>query len=406
MTTARYEAALEAFAQGGNRYAKIPELTACGKAAGLTAEEIIGDARAHGVTDRDADIRRMFAGSKADPHGNRRAFAPRFNGRSYGMKPPERKTYPTEVRDMIALGRAVSTSADLMQLSPVPTADLHGADAARALLAAMFKPTDLILVGTMRRGVDERNLRPAADWMTDPNLTAWEQVKINPFTGDEAEGGSKGLTRIGEKCLARYPLMLLEFDELALADQVRFWSGMVGHGMPIVAIVYSGGKSLHGLIRVGAADERTWWRRCEDARVHYCADPEAAYRADVQALRPAAGVRLAGAIRHGEDGKKPREQRLLYLAPEAGIVRGAQKRPVGREDEKAVNPPPETSGAIVARPDAPYAPPFRCADCKTAADCKQAFGKYWQDKSGGGIGCVHPFAYAKLEKPKPEGWKT
>ncbi len=399
MTTAKYEAALEAFAQGGNRYAKIPELTACGKAAGLSAEEIIEDARAHGVTNRDADIRRMFAGSKADPHGCRRAFAPRFNSRLHGVKPPERKTYPDEVRDMIAWGQVVSTSKDLMQLSPVPTADLHGIDAARTLLAAMFKPTDLILVGTMKRGVDERNLRPAADWMTDPNLTAWEQVKINPFTGDEAEGGNKGLTRIGEKCLARYPLLLLEFDELALADQVRFWAGMVEHGMPIVAIVYSGGKSLHGLIRVGAADERTWWERCEHVKALYCVAPNPAYRADEQALRPSVAVRLAGAIR--QDTRQ--EQRLLFIDPEAGIVRGAPKRPVGSEAAKAANSSPETSGAIVARPDAPYAPPFRCADCKTAADCKQAFGRYWQDRSRGGIGCAHPFAYAKPEKPKPEG---
>jgi len=396
--TARYETALDAFAQSGNRYAKIPELTACGKAAGLTAEEIIEDARAHGVTDRDGDIRRMYNGSTVTPNASRTAYA-RFGGRSRKPKPPERKTSPNEVRDMIAWGQAVGTSADLMAMSPTPTADLRGIDAARAQIAAMFAPDDLILVGTMKHGVDERNLRRASEWLADPNLTAWEQVKINPFTGEQAEGGSKGLTRIGEKCLARYPLMLLEFDELPLADQVRFWAGMVFHEMPVVAVIYSGGKSLHGLIRVGAADERTWCARRDHAKALYCADPDPAYRADGQALRPAAGVRLAGAVRQDT----ARAQRLLYLDSEAGIAQDAQKRPTGREDEKTVNPTPETQEAIVGHPDAPDAPPFRCADCKTAADCKQAFGKYWADRSRGGIGCAHPFAYAKPEGS--EAWK-
>ena len=310
--TARYEAALGAFAQAGNRYAKIPELTACGKAAGLSAEDIIADARQAGVTNRDADIRRMFNGSTATPRHARYATTERFCKR---LRKPRRKAYPNEVRDTMAHGASATASSDLMALSPVPTADLKGIDAARALLAAMFKSDDLILVGTMKHGANERNLRTAAEWMADPNLTAWEQVKINPFTGNRAEGGRRGLTRIGEKCVARFPLMLLEFDELALTDQCRFWAGMVGRGMPVVAVVYSGGKSLHGLIRVGAIDARTWKERCDQAKARYCADPDPAYRADEQAMRPSVAVRLAGAIR--QDSR--REQRLLYLGPDAGV---------------------------------------------------------------------------------------
>ena len=33
----------------------------------------------------------------------------------------------------------------------------------------------------------------------------------------------------------------------------------------------------------------------------------------------------------------------------------------------------------------------RCPMCAVAAQCKAAFGKYWTDKSGGGVGCVYPF---------------
>ena len=37
-----------------------------------------------------------------------------------------------------------------------------------------------------------------------------------------------------------------------------------------------------------------------------------------------------------------------------------------------------------------------CRTCRSIEDCKHAFGKYWVDKSSGGIGCMHPFA----------GWNT
>ena len=37
----------------------------------------------------------------------------------------------------------------------------------------------------------------------------------------------------------------------------------------------------------------------------------------------------------------------------------------------------------------------RCESCPTKADCVAAFGIYWNDKSGGGVGCEHPFAYRR-----------
>ena len=32
------------------------------------------------------------------------------------------------------------------------------------------------------------------------------------------------------------------------------------------------------------------------------------------------------------------------------------------------------------------------------ADCRRAFGKFWNAKSGGGVGCNHKFKYLKVEK--------
>jgi len=48
-----------------------------------------------------------------------------------------------------------------------------------------------------------------------------------------------------------------------------------------------------------------------------------------------------------------------------------------------------------------------CAACAAIEWCKHAFGKYWADKSRGGIGCTYPLtAYlgtnrAEIPKPPP-----
>ena len=54
---AKYKDALAAYAVPGGRWANKGALTYWGKAAGLSAEDIIADVRAAGVTDRDRDIR-------------------------------------------------------------------------------------------------------------------------------------------------------------------------------------------------------------------------------------------------------------------------------------------------------------------------------------------------------------
>ena len=36
-----------------------------------------------------------------------------------------------------------------------------------------------------------------------------------------------------------------------------------------------------------------------------------------------------------------------------------------------------------------------CESCPTKAYCVATFGIYWSDKSGGGVGCEHPFAYRR-----------
>ena len=41
---------------------------------------------------------------------------------------------------------------------------------------------------------------------------------------------------------------------------------------------------------------------------------------------------------------------------------------------------------------------YRCESCDVIELCRKTFGKYWNGKSGGGVGCNHKFKYLKVEK--------
>lgn len=45
-----------------------------------------------------------------------------------------------------------------------------------------------------------------------------------------------------------------------------------------------------------------------------------------------------------------------------------------------------------------------CEKCGNVPECQHAFGAFWNDKSGGGKGCRHPFrpAWRVADLPKPE----
>ena len=113
-----YEAALADFRPGATwagleaRQGK-PTFVFWGKAAGMSADEIIADVHAAGVRNRDADIRRAW--KTAHPQGDR----PQASWtRTLATKPNPPPTFPHYVRDMVASGGNEATSADLLDVRP------------------------------------------------------------------------------------------------------------------------------------------------------------------------------------------------------------------------------------------------------------------------------------------------
>ena len=316
-----YEAALADFSQPGERWTAKGRLTYWGKAAGLSAEDIVADARARGVTDRDADIRRGW--NDAKPKGDRFHAADRSRSRPSPADRRRRDERGGLVRTLIANGRDVDGMEKLAALSPVPIC-ADGDPVARRVemelhLLLLFGGREFAFVRSGKaaavRATLGENLRKVDDWLGEPvGRDFGEVVCVNPLTG------RRGLTTEGtpsyccRETVADFRHMVFEFDKLPLADQCRFWAGVIrADKLPLRALVYSGGKSIHGVVRVNAKSAEEYRLFADEVAAAFAnpADPEE-MRIDDQALKnPLTGVRLAGAVRK-DTGKR---QALLYAAP-------------------------------------------------------------------------------------------
>ena len=316
----KYRQALAAFAAPGNRWGSIPPLTLWATAAGIDTEEVLADAHAVGVHDRDGDIRRGMSSATAKltmVRQNHLPQKPRNRTKMYHSQCSER------VRQLMDLGKDVETFDAIRELSPVricPDRDQLALKVqcelqllgyfTRSETAHVFRPD------APSAGEPGRNIMPLKDWLqTQPcghPVDAGEIVRPNPLTGALGKTKNGKDSYIAQSCIAAYRHMVFEFDAMPLPDQCRFWAGVIRQdNLPLVSLVYSGNKSIHGVIRADAPDAETWDNYRQAILDLFATDADTRYRLDPQALHPLTGTRLAGVTR-ASTGKV---QELLWIAP-------------------------------------------------------------------------------------------
>ena len=364
----KYREALAAFATPGGRWANKGALTYWGKAAGLSADDLIADARAHGVNDRDAEIRNgwndarpKFVNGKptADytPRARvqaqpRRKVVWRANAPTAGegtgtaaewqetfAKPGE---HPFYVREKIGdLDAAQGGCADwVRELSPCLDWLGEPPTVQTALyMRALFAPSEMVHVLDISdppNGKPGANIRAAADWVRmieDGGTLPGDGLLPNPLTGKLGTTTAGKPSYIANSTIADFPFMVIEFDDMPLPLQFAFWRGfaLTSRLAPmLVAVTRSGGKSLHGVLHVGCKTADQWdavrgrlaGLLCSDPEKHTVTDkggnPKDVYpfRCDPQSMRVRQATRLAGARRL--DAKhRGAVQELVYLNPRA-----------------------------------------------------------------------------------------
>ena len=237
----------------------------------------------------------------------RKAYGERERRVVLGLGPvppkPKPKAAAKSAREFIRRGGAVD-EADLWEASPVRIdwGEEWWRDAV-ALLHALFRPGELVFCGE-RYG---KTVRERDEW-----CRRWERGEaIPPFVGVnplKAEGGMTGGGKPSPRCdgaVAVFRHAVAEFDGMPLGDQVKFW---MGWGLEAVtAITFSGGKSLHAILRVNAASREKW---DEEVRNTLFGKSLIPLGCDKTCVNPSRLTRLAGARREEKGGAV---QKLLFV---------------------------------------------------------------------------------------------
>ena len=140
--------------------------------------------------------------------------------------------------------------ADLWESSPLRLTGGVKKDAV-LLLKTLFTPNDLIWIGDRYHpGIMGGTIQSAARWVTDfkNGIRTFPHIIINPLDGipRPTKSGDKISLR-GDANVKKYRYCLVEFDDLSRVEQIRFWSAVK---LPIVALIDTGGKSIHAWIDV------------------------------------------------------------------------------------------------------------------------------------------------------------
>ncbi len=402
----RYRDALASLAgMKGRRNALLLGLASLGIMAGLGDDRIIAEVKAASGTPPLSE--REIGHALRTAHRDTVPLTDRTQSKKEWVPPPP-KPDPLGtgakgfVGRMIARGRGASLDS-LISTSPLPVpADPVGQ--ARAFLSVMHADGEsLFMGGATDKGVPGATIRTAAVWRG-----AFDTVPPPPFVIANPLTGAEGLTREGKPsrrcgaCVAAFRFALVEFDAMPVDEQAAFWAGVSAKGtLPLRSLTHSGGKSIHGLIEIGAKDHAEWVRAI-DSLLFAVAHPDApqGHQADRACKNPDRLTRTPGAFRTD----KGRVQSLLWLAGGGAAmsenVGGCEKPDTPRKT--CVEAPPLRSALTRASggpesADATVGAPCSDFETKEACRCRDCWN--WQP-----WGVKHGCAAGVKDRPSPD-WR-
>lgn len=206
----------------------------------------------------------------------------------------------------------------LMRLSPIiePGADFTDPAAQRQnaalLLATLYAPQELVFIGgTYDTG--RAFLRSSSDLQA----AILDGAEIPPFCIVNPFDGTEGRTKDGkpsfraDECISalRYALYECDLPEIPLELQAAFLASRIAAGWPIASVVYSGGKSLHCLLKMDITTAEQWQTEIRESLFPVLAG----LGADTQCKNPSRLTRLPGG-RHSSGNLSA----LVYLDPRHG----------------------------------------------------------------------------------------
>lgn len=208
------------------------------------------------------------------------------------------KILPKYLTRLIERGKGTEET-DLLNSSPIaiPT-DIRGH--AQLLLDTLYESTDVIFIGDKYDKLPKR----AHEWRGVAHK--FPHIMLNTLSGEPAQTQDGKPSYRCDACVTRFKYALIEFDNLSRGEQLAFWAAIP---LPIVALIDTGGKSIHGWIKVSGISSLEEWNTNIKLKLYkQRLEPLGVDKTCANASRLS---RLPGHFRT----EKQHFQRLLYLNP-------------------------------------------------------------------------------------------
>jgi hypothetical protein len=170
----------------------------------------------------------------------------------------------------------------------------------------MFEWKDFIFIGDREDKGTTKTIRPQCEWLEVGAPGPF--IIINPLSGYPApKKDGTGESYRSDGCVNTYRHCLVEFDNIPLEDQIKFWSAAP---LPVKALIHTGNKSIHAWLDLTDQNIRTpeqWNILIKEELYQKRLIP---LGVDPACANPARLARLPGVYRT----EKKEWQRLLWLA--------------------------------------------------------------------------------------------
>lgn len=280
---------------GGGCHTALLRIANLGRLAGISREQMTQDlaANVHGIRKIPwGEIEAAVSKSINSP------FAARISAR------PLRLVDGHKLLNAIVQRGAAFTEVELWEASRIRINWPPENDAIE-MLRRLYHSEDRLFAGTRYEGGSDHVL-PVSDWVSRiaHGVAVPEHFIPNVMSGQQGQTKNGKRSYRADNCVAGFRFAVVEFDAMPRIQQIRFWAGAP---LPVVALIDSGGKSVHGLIRIDATNADEWAQRVESRLFSLLA----AVGADGACKNEARLSRMPGHFRAG----KGHWQRLLYLDP-------------------------------------------------------------------------------------------
>ena len=205
------------------------------------------------------------------------------------------------------------------------------------LIQELYGPEDLLYIGPEHMGSGFDNIRTAAEWLgffeaqqkaildrvgnTDWNSSTpsafllnlgmrYSHIVPNPVTGCFGKTKSDGLSLRCDDSVRDFRYTVLDFDDFELGKQAEILHCLCeAMDLRICAVVHTGGKGYHALVKIGGVDSLNAWNK----KVRDGLFPTfEALDADPACANPSRGFRLPGVYRW----KTSAWQKLIFASRE------------------------------------------------------------------------------------------